>query len=101
MFSINDNEENSLLVLLDNSLEDPYYLFYMENLFSCEAETMILQPDSDCDGVKTFTIDHEFENAGIYKVRIYEQESYSNEDPDLATLLLTTKFLVRKTYCEL
>ena len=101
MFSINNNTDNNLLISLDNSLEDPYYLFYMESLFSCEAETVILLPDTDCDGIKTFMIDHDFDHSGYYKVKIYEQASYYNVDPTLATLLTTTKFLVRKEYCEI
>lgn len=98
MYSI-DGETN-ILVLLENSLTDPYYLFVCRNPF-CADEAFVLQPLSDCSNVKEFTIDHEFENVGIYDVDIYEQASYSNEDPDAATFLKTVQFLIKVVTCDL
>jgi hypothetical protein len=100
MYSINNNEENHILILLENSLTDPYYLFVCRNPF-CSDESFILQPESDCSNVKEFIINQEFENVGIYDVDIYEQASYSNEDPDAAIFLKTVQFLIKVVTCDL
>lgn len=95
MFTIENNTDNLILLTLDPELEDPYYLFVMQSIYKCEPDNLILIPSYECDSTRQFNINHEFSHAGYYTVRVYEQESYTNTDPDLtAGMLYETIFNV-------
>lgn len=98
MISINNDTANVIELLID---EADYYLFVTRSGFECADESFVLTADEACGGVRTFTINHDFNRKGIYTVNIYGQESYSNLDPDLAELLYSTEFNINTEPCEL
>lgn len=98
MISINNDIANNIQLLID---EADYYLFVCRSNFECEDDSFVLTSDEVCGAVRTFTIDHNFNRKGHYTVNIYGQDSYSNLDPDLATLLYTTQFNINPEPCEL
>ncbi len=92
MLTINKAEENELIVTLTEKsvLVDPYYLFVFEHQTTHKVNAFIMADESDypvrynqftftegSNAAKTFDI-------GTHYYKVYEQESSSNIDPDLA-----------------
>lgn len=81
MFSIENDTDNLILLSVDPELTDPYYLFVMQSVYKCTADTLILSPSYECEETRQFNINHSFDKSGYYEVQVYEQDNYTNIDP--------------------
>lgn len=93
MITINANTDNEIILFLEPELANPYYLFVFSAQQGCEELIEVLVNDSDCEEYQRFNINVDL-RSGIYNLAIYEQEDYSNLNPDLAHFLEEIKVKV-------
>lgn len=93
MITINANTDNPVILFLDPTLENPYYLFVFSKLQGCDELIEVLTDISECEEYQKFNLNIDL-RSGIYNLAIYEQEDYSNLDPELAQFLKQEKVKV-------
>lgn len=86
MITLWSNTDNDVILFLEDY---PFYLFVFTN--GCDEYADVFTKE-DCD--KKFTINIDYPN-GVYVLKIYGQEDYSNLNGDMAELLKTTSAKVK------
>ncbi len=99
MVTVNSGESNTLIFTL--SPTKAYFLLEFTTTMACNPVVLLLQNSSGCDTFQKFVFTTAFGFGGVWKLKIYEQDSALNVDPANATLLLTdeAKIVVPDT-CE-
>lgn len=89
MITINANTDNEIVLFLETELDNPYFLFVFSKLQGCDEIVEVLTATDDC-GFYLFDVNVDL-RSGIYNLAIYEQEDYSNLNPELAHFLKEEK----------
>ncbi len=86
MVTIERNIASEVILFLNKTLANPYYLFNFRRADGCSDMAFVFANESECIDYQFFNLEIDLP-AQVYTVDVYEQIDYSNLDPAMALFL--------------